>query len=94
MGAPFAVLKKADEDMFEVKVGDPVLQKTAVLEYRGSLGESPPTGDETVLVGDFHRWLLHCFSFFSNCRDPSISPVGGGKGWKKAKGQGLLTHWA
>ena len=91
MGALFAVLKKADEDMFEVKVGDLVLQKMAVLEYRGSLGESPPTGDETVLVGDFHGRLLRCFGFFSNCGDPSISPAGGRK---KARGQGLLTRRA
>ena len=89
MGAPFAVLKKADEDMFEVKVGDPVLQKTAVLEYRGSLGESPPTGDETVLVCDLRGRLLRYFGFFCNCGDPSISPGGGG-----GKRQGLLTRRA
>jgi hypothetical protein len=79
VGAPFAVLKKADESMFEAKVGDtpdPVLQKAAVLEYRGSLGGNPPTRDETVLVRDFLGRLLRCFGFFCNCEDPSISAEG------------------
>jgi hypothetical protein len=92
VGAPFAVLKKADEGMFEVKVGDTpelVLLNTAELEYRGSLGGNPPTGGETVLVRNFRGRLRRCFGFFCSCEDPSISPEEG-----PGKRLGLLTRRA
>jgi len=90
VGAPFAVLKKVDEGMFEAKVGetpDPVLQKGAVLEYLESPGKNPPGGDDTVLVRDFRGRLLRCFGFFCNCEDPSISAED-----KPGKKLGLLTR--